>query len=42
MQSNYGNLFLAGDWTNTQFPATIEGAVKSGFIAADNVSEYLK
>jgi squalene-associated FAD-dependent desaturase len=25
-----GNLFLAGDWTNTGYPATIEGAVISG------------
>lgn len=29
------NLFLAGDWTRTGFPATIEGAVMSGFLAAD-------
>jgi hydroxysqualene dehydroxylase len=29
------NLFLAGDWTNTHLPATIEGAVKSGRLAAD-------
>ncbi|MBI1805590.1 MAG: FAD-dependent oxidoreductase [Ignavibacteria bacterium] len=28
------NFFLAGDWTNTGFPATIEGAVMSGFNAA--------
>lgn len=26
----YSNLFLAGDWTNTDLPATIEGAIKSG------------
>ena len=29
------NLFLAGDWTDTGLPATIEGAVRSGFRAAD-------
>ena len=29
-----GNLFLAGDWTATGLPATIEGAVRSGFTAA--------
>jgi squalene-associated FAD-dependent desaturase len=29
------NLFLAGDWTNTGLPSTIESAVKSGRIAAD-------
>ncbi len=28
------NLFLAGDWTDTGLPATIEGAVRSGFRAA--------
>jgi squalene-associated FAD-dependent desaturase len=28
------NLFLAGDWTNTGLPATIEGAVRSGNRAA--------
>ena len=27
-------LFLAGDWTDTGLPATIEGAVRSGFEAA--------
>jgi hydroxysqualene dehydroxylase len=32
------NLFLAGDWTNTGLPSTIESAVKSGRIAADHVS----
>ncbi|MCK7524637.1 MAG: FAD-dependent oxidoreductase [Ignavibacteriales bacterium] len=29
------NLFLAGDWTNTGLPSTIESAVKSGRIAAE-------
>jgi uncharacterized protein with NAD-binding domain and iron-sulfur cluster len=29
------NLFLAGDWTNTGYPATIEGAVMSGKKAAE-------
>ncbi|WP_020474073.1 hydroxysqualene dehydroxylase HpnE [Zavarzinella formosa] len=29
------NLFLAGDWTATGWPATMEGAVRSGFRAAD-------
>jgi len=31
-------LFLAGDWTDTGLPATIEGAVRSGLRAADGVS----
>jgi hydroxysqualene dehydroxylase len=30
-------LFLAGDWTDTGLPATIEGAVRSGLLAADSV-----
>ncbi len=29
------NFFLAGDWTQTGLPATIEGAVKSGKVAAE-------
>jgi squalene-associated FAD-dependent desaturase len=28
------NLFLAGDWTNTGWPSTMEGAVRSGYRAA--------
>jgi hypothetical protein len=28
------NIFLAGDWTNTGLPATIEGAIRSGHAAA--------
>ena len=31
------NLFLAGDWTDTGLPATIEGSVRSGNRAADHV-----
>jgi squalene-associated FAD-dependent desaturase len=31
------NLFLAGDWTDTALPATIEGSVRSGDRAADLV-----
>jgi squalene-associated FAD-dependent desaturase len=29
------NLFIAGDWTNTGWPATMEGAVRSGYLAAE-------
>jgi squalene-associated FAD-dependent desaturase len=32
------NLFLAGDWTNTGWPATMEGAVRSGNLAAEAVT----
>ena len=31
------NLFLAGDWTDTGWPSTMEGAVKSGVEAANAV-----
>jgi squalene-associated FAD-dependent desaturase len=31
----WDNLFLAGDWTNTGLPATIEGALRSGYRAAE-------
>jgi len=32
------NLFLAGDWTRTGWPATMEGAVRSGYIAAERAA----
>jgi len=31
------NLFLAGDWTRTGWPATMEGAVRSGYLAAEAI-----
>jgi squalene-associated FAD-dependent desaturase len=34
----WSNLALAGDWTNTGLPATIEGAIRSGYRAADLVA----
>ncbi len=37
-QSPIANLQLAGDWTQTGWPATMEGAVRSGFLAAENLS----
>ncbi len=33
----YENLFVAGDWTRTGLPATIEGAIRSGRLAAQAV-----
>jgi hypothetical protein len=36
------NLFLAGDWTDTGLPATIEGTLRSGAKASDAVLENLK
>ena len=35
--TNWPNLLLAGDWTATGLPATIEGAIRSGNAAADLV-----
>jgi squalene-associated FAD-dependent desaturase len=32
------NLFLAGDWTDTGWPATMEGAVRSGYSAAQAIT----
>jgi squalene-associated FAD-dependent desaturase len=34
-RTSLSNLLLAGDWTATRLPATIEGAIRSGFRAAD-------
>ncbi len=31
------NLYLCGDWTRTGWPATMEGAVRSGYLAAEAV-----
>ncbi len=33
------NLFLAGDWTRSGWPSTMEGAVRSGYLAAEAVLE---
>jgi zeta-carotene desaturase len=34
----YPNFFLAGDWTRSGWPATMEGAVRSGYLAAEAVA----
>jgi squalene-associated FAD-dependent desaturase len=36
-QTSIQGLFLAGDWTATGWPATMEGAVRSGYLAAEAV-----
>jgi squalene-associated FAD-dependent desaturase len=33
--TSVNNLFLAGDWTRTTWPSTMEGAVRSGYLAAE-------
>ena len=40
-QSPVPNLQIAGDWTRTGWPSTMEGAVRSGFLAAENVLRRL-
>lgn len=36
------NLFLAGDWTDTGLPATIDGSVRSGFKAARHALDAIR
>jgi squalene-associated FAD-dependent desaturase len=36
--SPWPRVFLAGDWTATGWPATMEGAVRSGYLSAEAVS----
>jgi len=38
-ETRISNLFLAGDWTRSGWPATMEGAVRSGYIAAEAVTK---
>ena len=40
-ETNHAGLFLAGAWTDTGWPATMEGAVRSGIAAADLALQYL-
>jgi squalene-associated FAD-dependent desaturase len=37
-QTPWPRIFLAGDWTATGWPATMEGAVRSGYLAAEAVA----
>jgi zeta-carotene desaturase len=37
-ESAWPRVFLAGDWTATGWPATMEGAVRSGYLAAEAVA----
>jgi len=36
-ETSVKGMFLAGDWTSTGWPATMEGAVRSGYLAAEAV-----
>ena len=37
--TGWRNLVLAGDWTDTGLPATIEGAIRSGNRAAEMIAK---
>ncbi len=37
-ESPWRGIFLAGDWTATGWPSTMEGAARSGFLAAEAVA----
>jgi uncharacterized protein with NAD-binding domain and iron-sulfur cluster len=34
-------ILVAGDWTATGWPATMEGAVRSGYLAAEGILSKL-
>jgi len=38
-RTQWPRLFLAGDWTATGWPATMEGAVRSGYMAAEAITK---
>ena len=38
-ETRVSNLFLAGDWTKSGWPSTMEGAVRSGYKAAEAVAK---
>ena len=42
VRTPYSNLLLAGDWTATGLPATIEGAIRSGATAATEARKQLQ
>ena len=39
MREAFANVYLAGDWVDTGIPATIEGAVRSGYMAARAIAD---
>lgn len=39
--SSLQNVSFAGDWTATGWPSTMEGAVRSGYLAAENIARRL-
>ena len=41
-KTSVNGLFIAGDYTDTHYPATLEGAVRSGLTAAEQISVIAK
>jgi squalene-associated FAD-dependent desaturase len=41
-ETAWPRIFLAGDWTATGWPATMEGAVRSGYKAAESVARIAR
>lgn len=39
-ETAWPRVYLAGDWTATGWPATMEGAVRSGYLAAGAVARF--
>jgi zeta-carotene desaturase len=39
VETQFPNVLLAGDWTRNGWPATMEGAVRSGYLAAEAVTK---
>ncbi len=39
-ETAWPRVFLAGDWTATSWPATMEGAVRSGYLAAEALARF--
>ena len=40
-RTGWPHIFLAGDWIATGWPATMEGAVRSGYLAAEAITEAI-
>jgi zeta-carotene desaturase len=40
-ETAWPRVFLAGDWTATGWPATMEGAVRSGYLAAEALTRLV-
>ncbi len=38
-QTPWSNIFVSGDWTATGWPATMEGAVRGGYLSAEALTE---